>query len=190
MKEIEVKILDIAPEDVVAKLKELGAEKTEQGIVNIRAYDFPDGMLLDKGRYVRVRKIAGRVELVFKDPIQSDDFKMYDETEIVVDDFDTACLLVEKIGLKCFREMEKYRASYKIGNVKIEIDKYPGLPWFFEVEGGSVESVMKTVSDFGFDFNDKNKVSSKMINEIYDLDETNCSFKQKGEVPDYDSLFI
>ncbi|MBW2997567.1 class IV adenylate cyclase [Candidatus Woesearchaeota archaeon] len=189
MKEIEVKILEIDPEKIVAKLKELGAEKIEQGLVHAKAYDFPDDRLVKKGQYVRVRKIADRIEVVFKNPIEGEHFKINEEIEFTIDDFDAACELFTKLGMKKFADMEKYRVTYKLGNVKIEFDKYAEIPWFMEVEAPTEQEVEKIVTLFGFDIKDEKKVTAKIIKEVYGDHIHFVSFKEKGESPDYDSLF-
>lgn len=189
MKEIEVKILEIDPKEIVAKLKELGAKKIEQGLVHAKAYDYPDNRLVKKGQYVRVRKIADRIEVVFKDSIFQEGVKVNEETEFTVDDFDAACKVFMKLGLKLFANMEKYRATYKLGDVKIEFDKYAGIPWFFEVEASSVEEVKDMVAKLGFDMKDPKKVTDKIIKEVYGEHIQFVSFKEKGESPDYNHLF-
>ncbi|MFH1064625.1 MAG: class IV adenylate cyclase [Candidatus Woesearchaeota archaeon] len=189
MKEIEVKVLEIDPKEIVAKLKELGAKKVEQGLVHAKAFDFPDDRLVKKGQYVRVRKIADRIEVVFKDPIKGEHFKVNEETEFTVDDFDAACLIFEKLGMKLFADMEKYRVTYKIGDVKVELDKYAEIPWFLEVEAPTEEYVEHVVTELGFDFRDPKKVTAKIIKDVYGDKMHFVSFKEKGESPDYDSLF-
>ncbi|MBW2963927.1 class IV adenylate cyclase [Candidatus Woesearchaeota archaeon] len=189
MKEIEVKVLEIDPKDVVAKLKQLGGKKVEQGLVHAKGYDFPDDCLVKKGQYVRVRKIADRIEVVFKNPIKGAEFKMNEEIEFRADDFEAACEVFRRLGMKNFADMQKYRATYLLGNVKVEFDKYAGLPWFFEVEAPTEAEVKETVALLGFDFNDREKVTARIIKEIYGESVHFTSFSEKGESPDYDKLF-
>jgi adenylate cyclase class 2 len=189
MKEIEVKILDIDPKEVVAKLKKLKAKKVEEGLVSVKAYDFPDGRLLKDDSFIRVRRIGDRVEVIFKKE-NAGRFKVSEEIEIVMDDFETACTLFERLGMKLFADHEKYRASYKIGAVKIEFDKLPGIPWFFEVEAESEKGVEKAVALLGFDMRDSKKVTGKMIQEIYGIKAiSHASFAKKRELPNYAHLF-
>lgn len=189
MKEIEVKVLEIDPKDVVSRLKALGATKVEQGLVHAKAYDFPGDRLRGNGEYVRVRKIADRIELVFKSPLEGAQFKVHDETEVTVSDFDTTCRIFEKLGMYKFADMEKYRATFLLEDVKVEFDKYAGLPWFFEVEGPDEESVARVVTELGFDFDDRTKVVAKTIRDVYGDHVHFVNFDEKGESPDYDSLF-
>lgn len=182
--------MEINPEDVVPKLKALGATKFEQGLVKVKAYDFPDDRLRKDGSYLRVREIAGRTEVIHKKKIDDTKLKVMEETEIITDDFDTSCEIFVKLGMKKFCDHEKYRASYKLGDVKIEFDKYPGLPWFFEVDSDNEDDVRKTVELLGFDFDDDKKVSGEMIIDIYGVDAVHfTTFKQFNETPAYDKLF-
>ncbi|MBU2560999.1 MAG: CYTH domain-containing protein [Nanoarchaeota archaeon] len=189
MKEIEVKILEIDTKVILTKIKSMGATFVEKGLVSLKAYDFPDDRLVKKGQFIRVRKIAGRVELVFKDPQKGDRIKYCEETQVTVSDFDTTCALFEKIGMKKFAEMEKYRATYKVGEFRIEFDKYAGIPWFVEVEAPSEEALVDFVQKLGFDLDDKETVVAKLIKDVYGEHIHSVNFKEKGELPDYDSLF-
>ena len=188
MKEIEVKVLEIDPEEIVPKLKQMGAELTEYGLVHAKAYDHPDGRLVKKGQYVRVRKIADRIEVVFKNPVQGDGFKVNEEIEFTIDDFDAACSVFKAIGLTKFADMEKYRATFKLGNAKIEFDKYADIPWFLEVEAPSEDDVRAILDKLGFSLDD-DKVTDKIITEVYDKKNHFTSFKESDISPDYNSLF-
>jgi adenylate cyclase class 2 len=188
MKEIEVKILEIDLKEVLPKIKALGAELAEKGLTHAKAFDFPDDRMVKKGQYVRVRKIAGRIEVVFKNPVPGDGFKINEEIEFTIDDFDAACELFKRLGLKVFADFERYRATYKIGNAKVEFDKYADVPWFLEVEAPTEKEVEKIVNALGFDMHDK-RITAEIITEHYDKSKHFRSFAERGVSPDYDSLF-
>jgi adenylate cyclase, class 2 len=189
MKEIEVKILEIDPEEIVKKLKGLGAEKIESGLIHITAFDFPDDRLRNKGSYVRVRTFGHRTELVLKQPIERKDFKIMEEIETNVDDYDATVKLFHTLGMKVFARQEKYRASYRIGRTRFELDKYPDIPWMMEVEAPTKEDVKKGLELLGFNMGQANPKSSREIFESYGYTNSFFTFAEKGESPDYDSLF-
>lgn len=188
MKEIEVKILTIDPKEIVAKLKELGAEKIEAGMVYVTAFDFPDDRLVKKGSYVRVRTFGHRTELVLKNPIERAKYKIMEEIETTVGDYDTAVALFETLGMKTFAKQEKYRASYRLGNARIDIDKYPSMPWMLEVEAPTEDEVEKGVNLLGYEMGCTTTEGSRDIFSKHGLTSF-FTFKEKGESPDYDSLF-
>lgn len=185
MKEIEVKILEIDPEKIVAKLKELGAKKIEQGLVKVKAYDFHDNRLREADTFVRVREIAGRTEVVYKGPVTDKEVKTREEVEFHTDNFENACKIFERLEMKKFSDCEKYRATFKLGDVKIEFDKYPSIPWFFEIEAPSKEQVIEMLGKLGYSMDDEN-VINRGFHAKYGHDFEYEKFKEK---PDYDHLF-
>ncbi len=191
MKEIEVKILDIDPKVIVAKLKELGAKKDCSGIVKVTAFDFPDGRLLEDDSYVRVRTVGHgqKTELVLKKKIERDKFKVMEEVETTVGDYGTAVQLFERIGMDAFAKQEKYRAEYTVGSIKFEIDKYPLVPWYVEVEAPTEEEVEKGVRMLGYDMSQTTSMDGATLLRSHGHDSKFFTFKEKGESSDYDGLF-
>lgn len=185
MKEIEVKILEIDPEKILARLKELGAEFIEKGLVKVKAYDFHDKRLREADTFIRVREIAGRTEVVFKGAIENTDFKIREEIEFHTDNFEKPCKVFERLGMLLFADYEKYRVSYRIGNSKVEFDKHPNIPWFIEVEGPDTKSVEELVRKLGFSMEDKN-VIGRGFHKEYGHNYSNEKFEK---TPDYDYLF-
>jgi adenylate cyclase class 2 len=188
MQEIEVKILEIDPKKVVAKLKELGTKKVEAGMVSVTAFDFPDDRLMKKGSYIRVRTFGHRNELVLKTYEEQKEFRTMDEIETTVGDYNTTLKLFDALGMKVFAKHEKYRATYVIGSMKFELDKYPTMPWFVEVEAPSKEDVEKGVKMLGFDMSRATSRSGAEFFRSYGLGNF-FTFKEKGEKPDYDMIF-
>jgi adenylate cyclase class IV len=60
MLEKEIKILDINPQEIIAKLEEFGAKRTFEGFIHDVYYDFPEedenNKMEDNKRLFRVRK--------------------------------------------------------------------------------------------------------------------------------------
>ena len=48
---------------------------------------------------------------------------------------------LEKVGLKAMRRLEKYRHTFELGDVTVDIDTWPKIPVYMEVEGPSVDSL-------------------------------------------------
>lgn len=189
MKEIEVKILEIDPVKLVAKLKELGAKKLEKGIFYVTAFDFEDDRLMKQGSFVRVRKFNNRGELVLKKPMESQgDYKIMEEIESNISDYEAVVRLFEVLGMKTFAKQETYRASYKLGNLKFEFDKHPTMPWLIEVEAPTEEDVKKGVEMLGFTMADTTIESGLKLFQKYGRDNF-FTFEQHGETPDYDKIF-
>lgn len=172
MKEVEGKILEIDVNAVVEKLEKLGAEKEYESMQVVKCLDFEDNTLYKQGNLLRLRKVGDKVELTYKGPVQKDsDFKIREEIETYIDDFDKAMEILSKIGLKEKVSYEKKRISYKCGDVHFEIDDYVHLPIppFIEIEAGTEEQVYEWVEKLGYKKEDMKSYSLDELMEYYNI---------------------
>ena len=152
MKEIEVKILDVNPASVRRRLKSLGAKKIF-GPVLVRElfFEHPDVPAKKRGyTSFRLRLVGREVEITVKTARAGGRYKVQDEREIVVNDFAAARALIEALGFRVFRTREKKREEYRLGAAKVEIDEYPGLAPYLEVEAKTKREVAAAVAKLGF----------------------------------------
>ena len=90
MKEIEVKILDINPEEIRNKLLDLGAKRISKNKYSTIIFDFEDRRIRKSGELLRLRKAGDKIELTYKIRDEKDtDFKVMEELETTTGDFDT-----------------------------------------------------------------------------------------------------
>jgi adenylate cyclase, class 2 len=151
MQEIEVKILDINLEEIRKKLLVLGAEKVFDGKIHAMAFDFPDMRLDKEDSFIRVRKVGEQIELCFKGKKEEKSkFKIREEIEVNVSAFKDTIEILEKIGLKKYNEGKKNRESYKLNNVRFEIDSWGNIPHFIEIEAKTEEEIEKNVKMLGY----------------------------------------
>ena len=64
------------------------------------------------------------------------------EVEFEVEDFDKANEFLEKIGFENRSYQENERIQYTLNNVEIDIDSWPMIPTYMEIEGKSEEDVI------------------------------------------------
>lgn len=167
MKEIEVKILEIDVGEVEKKLKEMGAEKIFDGeMVNIY-FDFPEKRLEKEGKILRLRKKGDKVILTFKKLITQKKAKVMNEYELEVRDFGLMRKIFKEIGLLPLYEFKKHRKTYELNQIHFEIDKYPDIPVFLEIEAPDLETVYKVIPELGFSKKDVNSYSIKEVLEHY-----------------------
>ncbi|PIN73452.1 class IV adenylate cyclase [Candidatus Woesearchaeota archaeon CG10_big_fil_rev_8_21_14_0_10_45_16] len=150
MQEIEVKILNINSEKVRKKLLELGAKKVFEGEVKASHFDFSDERIRNAGEDLRVRTVGNKVEFCFKGKNQSEVFKSKEEIEVITDSFQKTTAILDRLGLKEQEKFAKRRESYQLGKVKFEIDTYPELPTFLEIEAPTEDEVEKYVKALGY----------------------------------------
>ena len=150
-KEIETRFLDIDKNELVKKLVSLNAmDKGEEKLQEIIFYDKARSWQ-GKHKFVRLRKIKDKIKLTYKsNTLQTVDSAR--EIELEVSDLEKCSELFDHIGLKAVREMEKYRHTFKLGDVSVDIGTWPKIPTYMEVEGPSVESLKNVCSLLGIDW--------------------------------------
>lgn len=86
------------------------------------------------------------------------------ETEIRVDSFEETNELLEKIGFFHRSYQEKKREKYILNEHEIDIDTWPGIPTYFEVEGKDKKDLEEILNILGYSFDD---AISCTVDEIY-----------------------
>lgn len=116
------------------RLETLGAVqvKHRHHELNLR-FDLPDGSLTRAHRVLRLRQ-DGRALLTYKGAGQAGaEVAVRQEVEVEVSDADACRRLLEALGYQVSMIYEKYRTTYRLGNVEIVLDEMPfGL--FCEIE--------------------------------------------------------
>lgn len=136
-----------------------------------RPYDFPDKRLEKIGGWVRVRKEGDKTTLCYK---QLNDRTLHGTKEItvVVDDFDVTCKFLEAIGLVSKSYQETKRESWKLGEVEIELDTWPWVLSFIEIEAPSEEKLRESAAKLNLDFSDALYGSFEPVYQaVYDVTE-------------------
>ncbi|MBW3003028.1 CYTH domain-containing protein [Candidatus Woesearchaeota archaeon] len=158
MQEHEVKILEIDEGKVEERLKQLGASLVFDGDLFSIYFNREIDVL-------RLRKLGDKVLLTHK--FRKEGF--YDETEVLVDDFDSARLLLGKLGLEEYATDFRRRKSFKVGNFRVDMDFYEDIPCFIEIEAESREELEKGIKLLGFSLEDAKFWSGKQVKEYYNI---------------------
>src|SRR5690349_12710496 len=150
--EIEAKFINVASEEMRAKLKVLGAQLSQaECVMRRRNYDFPDGSLEHIYAWVRIRDEGNKVTMSYK---RNNDDGLHGtvEVNVGVDNFDAASAFLETIGMMQKSYQETKRESWLLDGVEVTIDTWPWIPSFVELEGKSEEAVKSVVTKLGFDW--------------------------------------
>lgn len=163
--EYEVKILNINVEEIKKKLLKAGAKKLAERNMRRYVYDVdPD----KKGTWIRLRDNGEKTTLTLKE-IQHAGIDGTKEIEIIVDDFDNTNLLLNKLGFFHKAYQENKRTSYTLDGCEIEIDTWPKLPAYLEIEGKSKEDVSRVVKLLGFKMSDTTSIGVEKVYQKYSL---------------------
>ena len=158
--EYEIRVLEIDTEKVVNTLEKLGAEKLGEYTQRRYVYDLKP---VQDGKWIRLRTNGQKTTLAYKD-IVSNTIDGTKEVEFVVDDFDNANEFLNRIGFTARSYQENKRIHYQLGDVEIDIDSWPMIPTYLEIEGNdeiSVNNMMKKLNV------DKQKITTLNCDDIY-----------------------
>jgi adenylate cyclase class 2 len=150
--EIEAKWLDVDLEGIRRNLDKIGAilEQPERLMVR-RTFDFPDKKLRRVKGWVRVRDEGDKITMSYK---QLDDRSVNgtQEVNVTVDNFVATCNFLEAIGLGSKSYQETKRESWKLGDIEIELDTWPWIPSFVEIEAPNEKLLKETANKLGFEW--------------------------------------
>ncbi len=157
MKEVEVKLLEINKQKIAEKLTALNAIEVFDGDVCTLFLDYSDHRIHLRRDVLRLRKEKNTTELTYKKVRQDKTVKVAEETSVQISDLDAVLSILQNLGLSVTMRMDKHRNSYKLGKVRIDIDKYQGeytyIPEFLEIEGPQ-EEIGKYAVLLGFEKRD------------------------------------
>jgi adenylate cyclase, class 2 len=148
--EIEAKFLNIDHDAMRQKLNALGAQRVHPDrLTRRRNYDVPS---LERA-WVRVRDEGDKITLTFK---QMNNRTLHGTKEInlTIDSFDQAEAFLQTIGLPPSAYQETRRESWVLGDVQIELDEWPWIKPFLEIEAPNEELVRETAAQLGLDWED------------------------------------
>ncbi|MCW5250831.1 class IV adenylate cyclase [Streptomyces sp. SHP 1-2] len=143
--EFEAKILNVEPEEIRALLAGAGADHVADRFQRRYVYDIPGR----PGAWVRLRDTGSGTTLCVKE-IRSDAIDGVTETETAVGDFEAMNTLLGRLGYRPKAYQENRRSSWALGGAAIEIDEWPLIPPYVEIEGDSADHVHATALVLGF----------------------------------------
>lgn len=158
--EYEVRVLEIDVDEVKKRLDSLGANFEWDHVQKRYVYDFIPKL---DSKWIRLRTNGDKTTLTIKDVVTSK-IDGTRELEIAVDDFDKTNLILEELGYEAKGYQENRRIQYKLNGVEVDIDYWPLIPTYLEIEGNSEEEVYKTVELLGFS---KDDITSRDVEGIY-----------------------
>lgn len=145
--EFEAKIIEIDPHQMEKRIKELGGEKVSDTTIMRRyVYDITPG---DQSKWIRLRDTGKEITLTVKEIIH-DGIDGTHEVETVVGDFEATNELLGKLGYTPKGYQENKRTSFILDGARLEIDEWPMIPPYLEIEADSREEVVRVAEKLGY----------------------------------------
>lgn len=167
--EYEVRILEINRDEIIKKLESLKATFQWDAIQKRYVYDFIPRV---DGKWIRLRTNGIKSTLTIKNLVSSE-IDATQELEIEVDNFERCNLILKELGYEPKGYQENRRRQYLLNGVEIDIDSWPMIPDYLEIEGPSEEAVFNTLEVLGFSKEDSTTrdVEGIFLDYGYKLDE-------------------
>ena len=158
--EYEIRVLEINKQKLIEKLEKLGAEF--KGDNEQRRYVY-DVIPKEDGKWIRLRTNGKKTTLTYKNVVDTtiDGTK---ELEVEVSDFEKTNELLENMGIKNRGYQENRRTQYVLNGVEIDIDSWPMIPTYVEIEGKNEDEVLKTLDLLGLP---NDKVTTLDVDSVY-----------------------
>lgn len=165
--EFEVRFLGIVEKEIIKKLESLGATFVGDWFQVRNVYDFTPKI---PNQWVRLRTNGETTTLTIKE-IKAETVDGTKELEIEVSDFATTDAILNKLGYVARAREENKRKRYILDGVEIDIDTWPLIPTFIEIEAESEEQIKDICKKLGLDYSKACTLNVMAIHsEIYGVD--------------------
>ncbi|MCX6796882.1 MAG: CYTH domain-containing protein [Candidatus Doudnabacteria bacterium] len=147
MHEIEVKILNIDSDGIVKALESIGARKIQDTKLMVQWFR-KDGFKEDQDPwFLRIRlNSEGKTEVTWKSrPEKVGIAKKVREINFAADDPGILANFFEAIGLVKYAYQEKFRKSWDYKDWRFDLDQYPNMPAYLEIEGRDEEHIKEAI---------------------------------------------
>lgn len=153
-REIEAKFLEIDKDALIKKLKSLDAKDQGEDFLRERIfYDKEETWRENGEQFIRLRQTKNDTFLTYKF-YQNSTPTGTEEVEFKVDDVQKATDFLKAVGFKLVRNNEKLRHTFIFQGATVDIDTWPKVPAYVEIEGPN-EKVIRDVSEkLGLDWSD------------------------------------
>ena len=157
MEEFEIKFLEVDVPELEKKLLQIGAQRIGEYAYSIVLFDYPDFRMDKDHSWFKLRTDGKESTLTYKKRmgVKSNDGSIPDngmkEVEVIVSEYEKTFELLKSIGLVIKRKMKKKRICYQKGNTVFDIDFWPQIPPYLEVESNSFKEAEEAARELGFD---------------------------------------
>lgn len=176
--EYEIRVLEIDHDKMVGILEGLGAKKTMDALQERYVYDV---IPKNDHKWIRLRTNGTKTTLTIKD-LEAKTIDGMKEIEIEVSDFAMTNTLLESLGYKNKGFQQNKRVQYILDDVEIDLDHWPSIPEYMEIEGKNEESVLRMLDKLGIQ---KERIVTLDVDSIYRYygieDIKDLSFKEEDK---------
>ncbi len=135
-------------------------------------------------KWIRVRQTNDKATIAVKHILAPNQTKIQQmqETEMEVPSIQEANNLLEALGFSYKSYQEKERITYILKEYELDIDTWPGIPTYVEIEGKDEEDLQNILNLLGYTMEDTISCTADQVYEKYGLsmfDQRELVFKDK-----------
>lgn len=165
--EYEERVLEVNKEELIKKLEKLGAVKVGDFHQKRNVYDIKPA---HPNKWIRLRNDGKKTTLTFKN-VEKNTIDGTKELEVEVSDFDKMDELLNILGYVSRNYQENDRTRYMLDDVELDIDSWPLIPTYLELESDSIDKIKKVEKRLGVDPDKITNLNCQDIyEEVYDID--------------------
>ncbi len=154
MQEVETKILDVDAGEIRQKLNSLGAKEILNTRLVVDWYG-PKGITHDGDDpwFLRIRTDGeGNSEATWKGNRNFNGASSsHKEINLKITDKNALGNMFLEFGMELYAHQEKDRVSFLYKDWRFDLDQYPGMPAYLEIEGKSEESIQEAIKLLGLE---------------------------------------
>lgn len=158
--EYEIRILEINQEEIFKKLQKCRAIFKGEFFQKRYVYDLKPAQ---EGKWIRLRTNGEKTTLAMKQ-IEKDTLDGTKELEFEVDNFESANEFLERLGFFHKGYQENKRIQYQLEGVEIDIDTWPMIPTYMEIEGNNKEEIQRVIEKLQLQ---NKQITSDGVKKIY-----------------------
>jgi len=147
MNEVETKILNVDKSQLESKLNSLGAKKILDTKLVVNWYR-PQGCTDGQDPwFLRIRSYSdGKSEVTWKGKSTVLGVaRQHPEINLLTSEPTKLSELFKAIGLELYAHQEKYRLSWILDDYRFDLDQYPQMPAYLEIEGQSEDHIQAAI---------------------------------------------
>jgi len=171
-KEHEIKVLDVNIDDLTKKLEEIGAKKVYDDSRTIIALDTENKHFLnEEDKLIRVTD-EGSIKVTMH--INQSKPEIKEAIKFKASRLKETMDFFSQLGLNPISKVVAPRISYELGKIDFDIDKFPAIPAFLEIDIENIEEEGYTVdtilAKLGLEQNRVVVMGTEDIHKLYDVD--------------------
>jgi adenylate cyclase class 2 len=159
--EFEAKVLDIDPAVMADMIVAKGGREVGPATLQRRyVYDITPG---DQSKWIRLRDTGSATTLAVKE-ISHDGIDGTYEVEVTVGSLEATNELLGLLGFRPKSYQENRRWSFALDGAQLEIDEWPMIPPYLEIEAASPADVVRIAGILGYD---QDQLTSENTTKVY-----------------------